>query len=474
MKKAGIREPQPSKALLRLQEEYAGMCEEQDTLYRPDFEKVFNAMYEIDSSQKWVYDTASWNMNGALPDEADQDTIQRALEKTGFANEEEFCKDFFRYANLVIAGKRNMQERVTLNIKDLMDVSTGGNAQRETGGWYFYPINIFCAAETPEQAKDLQGSVSKVLEKCAEDGVGLFENTTEIEKEDEFLDDLLCVEAYSCQHSLTGYLGDLKRYNVVGNNDGAFLNKEFTRWVFMAVKKCADTIKDNTGCPNKVKNSIAETIKTFDDIPVWGLFFQILTLQGVCHILEHIDLNEGENGYDEAVDLYEWVIMQLGKKEITFSVWIYGENDLKRLRPFCEYLCTTTAGKMVQEEIMKRYGITGQHRMTSEAMEFPDELNTDKARALIARAIEAGFITVDMGKYKWNTEKVLLSYFAVKATDYLGLKKQRHTAEAAWKPFEVLFNMKSKSISGARTDYMKLNNIFEPEGRDRIDALFIG
>ena len=45
-----------------------------------------------------------------------QDTIQKALEKTGFANDEAFCKDFSKYANIVIVGKKNMQERAALNI----------------------------------------------------------------------------------------------------------------------------------------------------------------------------------------------------------------------------------------------------------------------------------------------------------------------------------------------------------------------
>ena len=108
MEETGIsNKPKPSKEWMELQTQFVSLCEEQEALYRPDFEKVFKAIYEIDNSQESVYNTNGWNIGCTLPDEANQDTIQKALEKTGFANDEAFCKDFSKYANIVIVGKKN-------------------------------------------------------------------------------------------------------------------------------------------------------------------------------------------------------------------------------------------------------------------------------------------------------------------------------------------------------------------------------
>lgn len=104
-----------------------------------------------------------------------------------------------------------------------------------------------------------------------------------------------------------------------------------------------------------------------------------------------------------------------------------------------------------------------------EAPEFPDELNTPEARMLIDKAVEAGFITVEAGRYKWNGTKVLLSYFAVKATAYLRLRT-KDKATARWKPFEILFQ--KKALRQSKADFEKWNPDLTPTGADKIDALF--
>lgn len=103
-----------------------------------------------------------------------------------------------------------------------------------------------------------------------------------------------------------------------------------------------------------------------------------------------------------------------------------------------------------------------------EAPEFPDELNTPEARMLIDKAVEAGFITVEAGRYKWNGTKVLLSYFAVKATAYLRLRT-KDKATARWKPFEILFQV--KELRQSKAEYEKYHTEFTPPDSERIDAL---
>lgn len=103
------------------------------------------------------------------------------------------------------------------------------------------------------------------------------------------------------------------------------------------------------------------------------------------------------------------------------------------------------------------------------APEFPDELNTTEARELINKAVKAGFACVNAGIYQWNRRKVLLAYFAMKATTYLTLRK-KDGAAACWKPFEVLFC--EKGLKDAKAGYEKYHSVFTPDGHEFIDALF--
>ena len=100
---------------------------------------------------------------------------------------------------------------------------------------------------------------------------------------------------------------------------------------------------------------------------------------------------------------------------------------------------------------------------------FPKELDSDAAHKLIEKAIDRGFIVVEKGCYKWTGEKVLLAYFATKATAYLSLKK-REGAYASWKPFETLLG--EKNLKNAKTDYEKYHAEFYPSGAECIDTLF--
>lgn len=104
-----------------------------------------------------------------------------------------------------------------------------------------------------------------------------------------------------------------------------------------------------------------------------------------------------------------------------------------------------------------------------EAPEIPKELNTAKAKELINKAVEAGFITVEAERYKWKGKKVLLAYFAVKATAYLGLRRNAN-AVASWKPFESLFQV--KELRQSKAGYEKYYTEFTPTGSETIDALF--
>jgi hypothetical protein len=152
------------------------------------------------------------------------------------------------------------------------------------------------------------------------------------------------IEAFGLKCSFMHFLDELRSFGVVGD----FFNRDFTRLLFAYLKKEAEFIKENTDTPAKVKNHIISTLKNFDGIPVWGLFFQILILQGLCRWLEGVNINEGDNGYDEAQSLYDWISLRLIDTEALFCRTPYGETDKEILKPLCDYLYSTEIGKFVQ------------------------------------------------------------------------------------------------------------------------------
>lgn len=93
------KQPQPSKDWQALKDKFDALSEQKKDLYKPDFKNVLKTLYEIDSSQRDIYNTKGWNIEDNLPDEADNGKLQKALQKAGFAYDEAFCRAFMDYAN---------------------------------------------------------------------------------------------------------------------------------------------------------------------------------------------------------------------------------------------------------------------------------------------------------------------------------------------------------------------------------------
>ena len=148
--------------------EFERLCTEQEALYTPEFERVFTALYEIAPDQREVYNTHGWNMGAVLPEVIDTDTLNRALSVTGASDEAR--RDFIRYAEIVLQGKRLMQQNALLNIEIEM---TNRPQEKQPEGWRFYPINIIASP-------DLHSIIAEILEQDAQNGEGLFTNITEI------------------------------------------------------------------------------------------------------------------------------------------------------------------------------------------------------------------------------------------------------------------------------------------------------
>lgn len=103
----------------------------------------------------------------------------------------------------------------------------------------------------------------------------------------------------------------------------------------------------------------------------------------------------------------------------------------------------------------------------SYVVDIPEELNTDRGRELLRKAIDAGFCN---NSYVWIKTKALLSYFAMKASDYLGLGKGIYNGrrKISWRYFEILF--KEKNLALVHKDWDRTET--PPTGYEGIDLLF--
>lgn len=333
-------QPQPSEQWQALKADFEALCEKQERLYKPDFEKVFNALFEIDSEQRAIYNTNFWDFGEALPDEADKDKLQMALQQTGFANDEAFCKAFIGYANTTIQGKKVQRQMATLNVAEVMNQQQPPQKQ---DGWQFCQISFVA----PQGMHDV---INAQIEADAKEGKGLFANVTTTPVEDESEDEYLMIDVYNCKASLVPFVEEIKQFGVVGNSNALFGN-DTKRLLLATVKECATFVKGNTDKPAAAKNHITATLQEFDKMPVWGLLFQILILQGLCRWLESVNINEGDNGFNEVQCFYNWLLEALAEKMMHFCYTPFGENDKERLQPLCAYLYSTEVGKVVQRHL---------------------------------------------------------------------------------------------------------------------------
>lgn len=104
---------------------------------------------------------------------------------------------------------------------------------------------------------------------------------------------------------------------------------------------------------------------------------------------------------------------------------------------------------------------------------LPKELRADEAVKVFLNAMDAQLITLSPNGLMWNDSKQLLAYFATRMSDKFKLSTtfdKDGNKTTAWKPFETLFNV--QDLKGAKQNWMRLNTKFEPNGFEKVDALF--
>lgn len=394
----------PNTDCQNIKREFDKLCDEQESLYKPEFEAVFKELHKLDTTLTKNY-----------PCTKDEALLNEALRVAGFEADEAFCTDFKKYNTLFVEGKELQVEGLKLL------ASSYPKQEKQVEGWHFVPITIAGKKELVEVADD-------IMKRDAQEGKGLFANMTKIPQEDEALDEFLGVEAYGLKCSFVPFLDELKQYGIV-SGEKPFFSDEMTRGLFAFLKKAATYLKENTDKPQAIKNEIARLVKRFDGIPILGLFFQILFLQGLCRLLEGVNINEGDNGYNEACSLYEWLLELLVEKEVEFCFKPYGEKDLEILKPLCGYLMSTQIG----QEVQKRLSPEPQPEQTTDAQSLnpepeqaapepqqehteptastiPTINDTDNEKLVFGNALQKQYMTLQEGCYKWTLTKSLLAY----------------------------------------------------------------
>lgn len=446
--------------------EFDRLCDEQESLYKPDFEAVFKELHKLDATltQNYPYTT-------------DEALLNEALRLAGFETDEAFCVDFKKYNALFVEGKALQAKGLGLLAKEYAQKHQN---EISVERWHFVPISI---VGNPDVIK----WVDEKMMSDAQEGKGLFANHFPIPQEDELLDEFLGVEAYGLKCSFVPFLDELKRFGIVDGQE-PFFSKELTRGLFATLKQAANYMKENTDKPQAIKNEIARLVNCFDSIPIWGFFFQILILQGLCRLLEGVNINEGDNGYNEASSLYEWLYLELAKKEFDFCYKPYGAKDREQLKPLCAYLMSTEVGQLVQSKLFGNEPQPEQanDRKTTDAQSvnpepqlmalknlLPEKLKADEAVKVFENAIDAKLITNSPEGLKWNDRKQLLAYFATKVSDKFILTTKHDkdgNKTTDWKSFETLF--KVRGLKAAKQNWMRICTKFEPTGFEKVDALF--
>lgn len=444
--------------------QFERLCTEQEDLYNPEFESVFTALYEIDPDQREIYNTRGWDMGATLPEAVETDTLNQALQAVGIVGDE--AARFVRYAEVVLQGKKIMQANALLNLQIEIEKHQRQHTERVSPeGWRFYPIHIIA----PQQ---YHTPICEELQRQALQGDGIFKNFTEIiERPDEALDMFLGVEVYNVKCNFQLYLTELKKYRVTGGT----LGKEFTHNLFDILNEIANYIKNNTDKPEGVKAHILGIVEALDKVQIWGLVFQILILQGLISLLGNCTLKQGDEGYNEAQDLCDWLAELLSNKVCRFAMTgaLYGDEDWGRLQPLCDFLYNTEIGRAVQDCIFKDEATDEEQPDSPEAntLYLPSEFDTLEARKILDGLLELKTCKRIGAVFQWTGTNALFGYMVWKVSNKLGITHDN--GRLKWSVFQRVFNMTDQQIKTAKNAISKVMNKQqnEPTGYDDIDRL---
>lgn len=369
--------------LEELKSQYETLDVEAGKYNRPEFDRVYAIIDELVQDGENVGDKG----NLAYP-LVTGEVIDEALLRAGYARDEKFVADFKKHREIEQKAREIQLEALSLpeHPANLLMKEIRERENRKIG-WRF------CAASIigPEPMVHI---TNDTIVSEAREGRGLFANTTNISKEDESEDELLMANAFDVQGSLYAYRNNLEKYGVIG--ESGFLNGDFRTLLFTALNNAATFVREYSDSPAKMKNHIGGILTKFDKMPIWGLFFQILILQGLCEWIGALDIDEGNKGYEEALSVYSWLCGALVRKEVQFCYTPYGDESEEHLKPLTDYLYSTEVGQYVQQALFgSRLGVANNTELKSDYAHFSVSKSYEEMQRILTALQQQGFISAN-------------------------------------------------------------------------------
>lgn len=268
-------------------------------------------------------------------------------------------------------------------------------------GWRFFEIgiiNVFPTSSEPNIDADpinIQPTIQYLFDSELTKKDGMFSSKLSIPREDEDLDKLLCVEVYGMKCSFQPFLTELKNNGVVD-----LFGQDLIKLLFEVLHRIGSFMKDNTDKPQAIKNNIISMLEVCRNAPLISAMIQICVMRGVeVFLQECLDVLEGY-GVAEVQSLLEWVKMEECKLISSFTVLpltmgAISQELAEHIKPFTDYLYSTELGKLANDTTLATlygYDITDEE---STQKELPKEFTTPKAKVILQKAVEAGFLNSD-------------------------------------------------------------------------------
>lgn len=218
----------------------------------------------------------------------------------------------------------------------------------------------------------------------------------DIKKEDEELDNYLMVKGFTIDNFLVNYYKDLSRFNV-----GELLDKIGLglKGLFELLSDACKLINENSNKPIFIQNKIIDFLDSCNKTVGGGQVVQILILQGLNVWIKDCNIKEGNKSYKEVESLHSWICEKL--IEVCLFYFYHFDKD-ENSEPLDNYLASTEVGRCWRESQEDELSI-------SESAALPKELDTDKAKELLHKAITAGLCDDTQSNIKITDKKKLPS-----------------------------------------------------------------
>ncbi|KAA6327991.1 hypothetical protein EZS27_023066 [termite gut metagenome] len=198
-----------------------------------------------------------------------------------------------------------------------------------------------------------------------------------IQREDESLDRLLMCEEYYIRAPLSGYINELKQYNVdvflekFNRVDGLSKGLDIKSRIFGLVHTICRAINRKSDSPLYLQNIIINSCKALDKMGGRGIVIQILTLYGLMSWLER----GSEVEQNEADDLFQWVNKRFNEVCIFYFLTFDHNSDSV---PLDNLLASTPIGKAWQENLNLNKDVKHQSETKIQTLSQTAKIDTNK------------------------------------------------------------------------------------------------